>query len=556
MLAYETAEDFVGKTGVGGFALHDDEDDVYDIIQADGKSDTGIGKGQRLVGIGGEEYHRELIDHGDSDVEEHGGISLGDTAQRGRDAFQGALNAWAKGDTSSNAADSTPAASSAPAKAVTSDGRRPLDGFVLGGSGGERDVTNKRWPGPDLPPNYVPVKHVFREEDLPERVAEKSRNARREAEYSRRANAGVPVSVETQPHVAGLPAKRDDDKPMAGTAFAGLAATMKDRFTSGSGESDAKTEQVQLGLHAPAASSGGGKGETQSGYVDTSDKSPQKEVKEITVKRSVMLWNPDPLLCKRFGVRPPRPAGSLSAHTAMQLQQQSTEHSYFQKEILGAVQASRTSTAKKEDRPTAKDNDINPNDADDVDAGTKDVSIQPPHLGDDIDDSRPPMDLFKSIFGAKSSDSDDTSSSEEEVDGPLRTNATDIESDTDGDKKPAPKDTAHLLGKESDSLNARKDDDVAAASFGFADTDRRRRSDALDTASSSSSSSYERRRRRKKKKKRRKDDSRKSDDSRRRPKDIRKRKRRKRSRSRSRERREDSGSRNKRRRSKNVEQQG
>ena len=527
VLAYETAEDFIGRKGTAGFALEDDDDDVYDNVQvasSAGMSTIGGGHASKFVGIGGEEYHTELIDH-DSDAE---GEDSSQAKHGGSVAFAGALSAWATGEDMNGATGGT----SFTTKAVTSDGRPPLDGFVLGGSGGEKDITNKRFPGPDLPPNFEPVRHVFREEDLPEQVAEQSKKAKEEAEKTRGAQSDGAATSKRYTN----PQTRDDVTPMAGNAFAGLAAAMKNRFTSGGPDAGKTEDKDYIGLRMPNSLSDVG------GVALTVPANKEEgERKEIQVKRSTMLWNPEPLVCKRLGVRPPP-----RSTTPISTQQKQTEELYFNKDILGAAGAAAA---------TASISDPSGNGAVNAgDIGNNDVPIRPPQLGDDIGESRPPMDLFKSIFGAPSSDSDDSSSSDEddsegEGEGEGIAAAIGTSNDTSTSVTILPVGSG-IIGDGIGAQNKKNkaDDQEATHAERYVDGNeekdksrkyrsrsrRSRSSESASSESSESSISYERRRRKKKSKRRKKERSKRHDDERKRPKDERRRKkRRKRSRSRS-----------------------
>ena len=525
VLAYETAEDFIGRKGTAGFALEDDDDDVYDnvLVASSGMSSVGAGHASKFVGIGGEEYHTELIDHG-SDAE--GDESL-QAKHGGSVAFAGALSAWATGDETNSAIGGM----SSTTKAVTSDGQAPLDGFILGGSGGEKDITNKRFPGPDLPPNFEPLRHVFREGDLPEQVAEQSKKAKEEAEKTRGAQSDGAATSQSYTN----PQKRDDVMPMAGNAFAGLAAAMKNRFTSGGPDAKKTDDKDRIGLRMPNSMSDVG---SVALAVPTSKEEGEK--KEIQVKRSTILWNPEPLLCKRFGVRPPsRSKTPISTH------QKQTEEIYFKKEILGAAGAA-AATASTPD--PSGDGAVNAGDI-----GNNDVPIRPPQPGDDIGESRPPMDLFKSIFGASSSDSDDSSSSnEDDSNGEGSAAAIGTSKDKSTPVTNFPVDSGSIgdgTGAENNKKTADNQEATHAerSAGGNEDKDKSRKyrhrsrrsrsSGSASSESSVSSSSYERRKWKKKSKRRKKERSKRHDDERKRPKEERrKKKRRKRSRSRSRSR--------------------
>ena len=164
ILAYETTEDFIGNTTAAGFALHDDDDQVYD--HTTGHSASLFNKGEKGK-INLSDYHTEAYEGSDSDIEDtqflHG---TKNTMQNERkverkaegttnmniQSFAGALNAWAsEGKTGTGNGKKN-------IQAVTSDGQAPLTGFELGGS---NSSTMKRYPGPDVPVGYKTERHKF-----------------------------------------------------------------------------------------------------------------------------------------------------------------------------------------------------------------------------------------------------------------------------------------------------------------------------------------------------------------------------------------------------------
>ena len=287
VLAYETMEDFIGTQTVGGFALHDDDDQVYDTSV--GHSASLFNKGEKSkINLG--DYHNEAYEGSDSDVEEgdyllnqfdrnkkiQKALKHNEKGTSRMNAFAGALNAWAsEGKENVNI------------KAVTSDGEALLDGFDLGGSNSD---TMKRHPGPEVPANYEVKRHHFSHEDAISTLKELS-SMKREAIETKRAE------------------KERSNEPIAGKAFASLSSALKNRFTKST-----KTEDKLTNSRA------------------------EINPRNVKVSRTTKSWQPSHLLLKRFNVSSTFTKNDQNAQTtnakALGL---SKEENFFQKDVLGQL---------------------------------------------------------------------------------------------------------------------------------------------------------------------------------------------------------------------------
>jgi G patch domain-containing protein 1 len=323
-VAHDTMKDFVGAKSVGGFALREDDDDVYDAAP--------LAKDASTVKIDKEKYDMELYDHTTSD----------------EDASEPNTNSNVGGIFLSWAADS---AGEGIARGVTFNGRQPLLGFVLGGA--SSTTIQKRYPGPDLPPNFELKRHVFaddvcRQTFQSESVVERIISAVQQASS---------VQREERPQGA-----------MAGATFVGLAAAMKSRFSA---PTSAEEKAVHpAGLHVPSFRSA-----TVADEPPQITEAPKIEKKEIKLTRRTTLFVPDPLLCKRFHVKPPSHAKSSTLERS-----QGAEASFFEKDVLMQAVGAKPS--------------IKP-----LDHGANDVIDEAP-------ESRPDMKVYQSIFQPESESSD------------------------------------------------------------------------------------------------------------------------------------------------------
>eukprot|EP00979_Chaetoceros_neogracilis_P010607 scaffold2522_cov203-Chaetoceros_neogracile.AAC.1 len=301
ILAYETTEDFIGKTTAAGFALHDDDDDVYD-----DQMGNGVNKKASKPSIDKAQYCNEAFEASDSDLDDD---DFSKTVQQKKqqkandiNEFSGALSAWATGTGGNNVGSARRRVI-----AVTSDGKPPLQGFRLGNS--MMNSTTNRHPGPPLPKNYVAKRRVYHQTDALKKMKELSRHMRQKIMTQRKAESAKSTSMETKGGITR------DLKPMAGGSFSALATSLKDRFT--------------VSRNEVATSS--------------ADKAGPSDPTQVVITRKSAIWQPSPLLCKRMNVNLPRAFNAsnknMSAQKGKQLESQ--EESFFQKEVIGKIKPSR-----------------------------------------------------------------------------------------------------------------------------------------------------------------------------------------------------------------------
>jgi hypothetical protein len=255
--------------------------------------------------------------------------------------------------------------------AVTSDGRQPLKGFALGSSSiGQQ--TMKRFPGPDVPFNFVATRHVFQ--------MAHSEMLKQLSSYTRRnkiSNECYGSKHEDEIKCSHVRADIQRDlKPLAGNAFPALSESLKDRFR--------KTSDDNKGI-----------GEKKPSHASPAD--PTK----VTIIRKQQVWQPSPLLCKRMEVAVPRVSSYRPLnHEHRDKKERSTEDSFFQAEIFGKISKG---TLTKENF-------------------------------DDTDYERPTMEIMKSIFEPLSNDNDDDDMSISDDDGDDNHDCQDTVNDVENDK--------------------------------------------------------------------------------------------------------------------------
>jgi G patch domain-containing protein 1 len=277
-MAHDTMKDFVGTKSVGGFALREDDDDVYDAAP--------LAKDTRAVKIDKDQYDMELSDHNTSDE---------DTSEANIHSNVGGIfSSWAAAS-----------AGEGKARGVTSNGRQPLLSFVIGGT--SATTIQKRYPGPDLPLNFELRRHVFADDVCPQTFQSES---------------VVERIIHTVQQASIVKREERPQGAMAGATFVGLAAAMKSRFSA----STSAEEKAVLhpGLHVPSFRSA-----TVADEPPQIIEAPKNGKKEITLTRQTMLFVPDPLLCKRFHVKPPSHAKSSALERI-----QGAEASFFEKDVL------------------------------------------------------------------------------------------------------------------------------------------------------------------------------------------------------------------------------
>jgi Protein of unknown function (DUF1604) len=167
LISYETEQSFVGTKTVGGFALREDDDDVYD-------DDAKVSKVNR------DEYDTVVYEH-TSDVEDD---SMKDVTGEN---FGSVLASWATSKTGISETTTN--------RGITSDGQSPLSGFVLGASYMTGQPT--RYPGPDIPDGYETKRHEFGEDEFPGTWQDESRNLQQELRDQRRKTEERELKTET-----------------------------------------------------------------------------------------------------------------------------------------------------------------------------------------------------------------------------------------------------------------------------------------------------------------------------------------------------------------------
>jgi hypothetical protein len=426
-LSHETAEDFVGKLSVGGFALRDDEDDAYDNRHAShARKPTQMNLG--------EEYNMEIYEHHESDEEDTGQgiVSLDPSKTIGNNGglrqtktdLGGILSSWANTSSTSNQK----------SVALTSDGRPPLEGFVLGGS---MESHKKRYPGPDMPREYMVKRHVFGENEHPlifQTIARAVQLQEREQQRQKF------HKHQQQPLVAG------------GT-FSNLGNAMKIRFTSSKKEESEGPERAGLYKPDPVVLA-------KQPEEETPSNEPLVTKKPIVLQRTVQSFLPHPLLCKRFGVPIPKNSmGSSFASSAMisHVPGRVTEANYFETEILAARNTDKQ--AKNESKQKGSDARGDDAKADDNDKVEKE---------DPTVIQRPSMVKLKSIYepesDSESSTDLDASSDDEgkESEKEPTQKDTDLDASNDGEvkeseKEPAQKDEENQDANDSSASSLASD---------------------------------------------------------------------------------------------------
>lgn len=332
-LTYETAEDFVGKRSAAGFALRDDEDDAYDddvgVYKNGNQNSASQSSGRKGFSVG-DEYNTEIYEHESSDDDNYGNPMAAANQHATKPKNPKSVDvgnlfaSWAGTDQPSNANDTA----SAPRAALTSDGKPPLSGFVLGDS---LDSNKRRYAGPDMPRDYTIQRHKFGEHENPyvlEAISNAVRLEQKEEQWKQQQQ-----QAERQPNE-----EPSSSRPLSNN-FSTLAEAMKRRFTSSTDDSSktAKStteapKSLPAGLHMPKPV------ENKEANPKSELAKPKKDVSHIKITRRVQSFFPNPLVCKRFRVAMPSNAKRGLVATD---ESKSNESVYFEKEILGKATKSR-----------------------------------------------------------------------------------------------------------------------------------------------------------------------------------------------------------------------
>mmetsp|Transcript_20787 Transcript_20787/g.23840 ORF Transcript_20787/g.23840 Transcript_20787/m.23840 type:complete len:803 (+) Transcript_20787:242-2650(+) len=325
-LSYETAEDFVGKRSAGGFALRDDEDDAYDDDHNTNHLNDKSQKSPLNRFKVGEEYNTEIYEHESSDDDGNVNTKImnsrvshstvgGDSVKHFQFAakpvdVEDVFAAWV-GTNSKQSAKALPSSNFKPT-VLTSDGKPPLSGFVLGDS---MNTNKRRYPGPDIPRDYIAKRHEFRESENPY----VSNDVKLERKKERKSQF---LQQESQQQ---LRLHGEANLPLSNN-FSSLGDAMKRRFTSTKVESTKeKIDIVQEGLYMPNL--------VEKKYGST--KSNIEDKPRITISRTVDTYGYNPLVCKRFRVLISKDCSKNASFNSED--KKDTESSYFEREILQKI---------------------------------------------------------------------------------------------------------------------------------------------------------------------------------------------------------------------------
>jgi len=327
------------------------------------------------------------------------------------------------------------------ATGVTADGLPPLSGFVLGGSNNTDSISTststtsvqKRFRGPDLPPNYEVQRHIFRDHEQPAVLQALSKATQLEALQQKKqqatnqalqTNATMNKPRNSTYHLQQQQQQQNQQQPMAGNTFAGLAHAMKNRFTS-TKEDWSKSNMQHSGLRIPSKDTTATKnttninktnvtarGDGNNRTIATTTISSNEKTKKIQISRTTHHFVPHRLLFKRFHV--PIPAGSSTTTAIVSASgfnnTRVTEDSYFQQEIMSKTTGG---TIKLKSGVIANDNHSNnsksKNRASTVsntlfhsDGSMKEVPTESDSLTMPLPPDRPSMQIYKSIFEPES----------------------------------------------------------------------------------------------------------------------------------------------------------
>jgi G patch domain-containing protein 1 len=360
-VSFETENDFVGSKSVGGFALHEDEDDTYD-------DEDDISKVTGKVNFDQDNYDNVAYEHKDSsDEEKEESFQRKSRGSKGVASVLGSvLSAWASASSPEG---------NVKKQSMTSDGRPVLPGFVLGGTDSSF-ASSQRFPGPALPDGYEVQPHVFSAEDHPlviqalshaEKLAASAEQKLAIVEDALKANATV--NKPTRLHQKGI--------------FEGVRTNMSSRFVTSTAVME--TQNVPVAGLATAADYEALQALNRS--ADRTEKEDSKS-KKLSITRTVSIFVPEPLLCKRFHVTPPE--HTKSTVVAQPKESRTREEAYFQDEILAKVKVAH---------PDEKATDMNETEGRDVDG--LDVKV------------RPSMEVYKSIYNV---DDDSPGAMDDETD--------------------------------------------------------------------------------------------------------------------------------------------
>mmetsp|Transcript_11256 Transcript_11256/g.19243 ORF Transcript_11256/g.19243 Transcript_11256/m.19243 type:complete len:900 (+) Transcript_11256:96-2795(+) len=360
--------DFIGTKASSGFALEDEDDtNVYQDDEHDGDGNNNR-SGYNL------EIHSPVASE-DEDDDINDGLFHNSVAStrickpsgvtKSKRNVAGAWDAWGMGEGDA-------------VKAVTSDGKPPLQGFQLGQQKNNGNSI-KRWPGPMVPSGYVLQRHTFPADDSVKATSPYAVNT---------PDCGLGLDLQyrssRRPSRSSVPTilpyseqqQQSEMRARDGTAlnFDAVKESMKNRFVSSSGNGNVASKK-------------------------SDSEEDRKEDEEEWINVTSTSWMPSRLLCKRWGISLPSTGATSSTNASTE---RTGEEAYFHETVLlkqkgdeGTRGGSIIGTKVKN---REEDNYM-------VDAVGGDIAGPPPN--------RPSDDVFKSIFDA-GSDMDISSSEDEE----------------------------------------------------------------------------------------------------------------------------------------------
>lgn len=266
LVSQETIQDFVGTRSVGGFALHDDEDDAYDDEAKPGQLDP-------------DAYDTVIQDVADSDAEDDNNptkmasasVSKAPQTNKMR-GLEAVLSSWASSTGNNRKSNVT----------VTSDGRPPLPGFVLGSS--MASTSSQRFRGPDVPTDYDVHPHEQEREEDP-LVLQAMAKAEKVMTMLLRQQQPLPRAPSSAPRDAPLPGVREG---------------MSSRFAS---STHITTGTLEASTAVGLMSAQDYKAQTLTAKAETTLPVPMASFPNVI--RTWHSFTPSLLLCKRFHVPAP-----------------------------------------------------------------------------------------------------------------------------------------------------------------------------------------------------------------------------------------------------------
>lgn len=319
--AEDTLEDFIGTKSSSGFALREDQDDAYD-------DEQGLTQVSGKVRLDEDAFGTVAYEHSESDEEERSATT---TQQSAIDAsIGGVLSSWASANSSTQLGSNNGDGATC-ARGVTADGRPPLKGFVLGGSGGgvggQSALLNQRHRGPDVPYSYKLKPHVFGPDEHRMVVQAFSRAIKLQADDQRK-RATIQKALDSNAAAVKARIVQNKTEPLAlNAAVFDLKASMKSRFTAAKTEENTTKQTGMQPNRAPGLSLPVPPVPSTSLSLSKPGDFPDSE--EVKITRSVLSFAPSSLLCKRFHVRMPENTIRALSGQINEVAEKGGENAYF-----------------------------------------------------------------------------------------------------------------------------------------------------------------------------------------------------------------------------------